>query len=260
MCNLTNHTIIAGYGLNGMNLAKTLKATRIPYVVLEVNADTIRKARDEGEPIIYGDITREDVLRRAGADCAKMIVFAISDYAATRLAVRLIRRINPAIFILVRTRYALEVDELLRLGANQVIPEEFETSIEIFSRVLHQYHVPANIIENQISLVRYGGYQMLRGVSLEQEKIGRIAALFAGATVENIQIQPESPAVDKTLKELDIRNATGASVIAIVRDGNAVTNPGPDFKLQADDILVLFGAHKELDMSVNMLTSGVREG
>ncbi len=255
-CGLKGHTIIAGYGLNGMNLAKTLKATHIPYVVLEVNADTIRKARAAGEPLIYGDITRRDTLLRADIDCAKVIVFAISDYAATRIAVRLARQINSNIFILVRTRYAAEVEELYKIGADQVIPEEFETSVEIFSRVLHQYHIPGNIIANQINLIRFGGYQMLRGMSLDQEKIGRIASLFAGATVDNMQVQPECACVGKSLMELDIRKSTGASVIAVVRDGNAVTNPRPDFTLHVDDILVLLGGHKELDLAVNLLTRG----
>jgi CPA2 family monovalent cation:H+ antiporter-2 len=249
--------VIAGYGLNGKNLAKTLKATHIPYVVLEVNADTIRKARAEGEPIIYGDITREDVFVRAGVDCARVIVFAISDHAATRMAVRMVRRMNPSLFILVRTRYALEVDELLKIGADQVIPEEFETSIEIFSRVLHQYHVPANVIANQINLVRFGGYEMLRGISLDQERIGRIAALFAAATVNNVQIGPDDPASGKTLKELDIRKNTGATVIAIARNGEAITNPGPDFTLNPDDIVVLLGAHADLDKAENLLTKKV---
>jgi CPA2 family monovalent cation:H+ antiporter-2 len=260
ICPLTGHTIIAGYGLNGRNLAKTLKATRIPYVVLEVNADTIRKARDEGEPIIYGDITREEVFHRAGVDCAKTVVFAISDFAATRMAVRAVRRMNPSVFILVRTRYAAEVEELLKLGADQVIPEEFETSIEIFSRVLHQYHVPGNVIANQINLVRFGGYQMLRGVSLDQEKISRIAALFAAATVDNVQVLPEHPAAGKTLRDLDIRKTTGATVIAVVRGGEANTNPAPDFALRPEDILVLLGSHKELDDAVNLLTRETAAG
>ncbi len=253
-CALTGHTIIAGYGLNGQNLAKTLRATHIPYVVLEVNADTIRRARAGGEPIIYGDITRKDVLLRAGVDCAKVIVFAISDNTATRLAVRLAREINPTIFILIRTRYAADVDELYKLGANQVIPEEFETSIEIFSRVLHEYHVPGNIIANQIQLVRFGGYKMLRGLSLDQENLGRVASLFAGATVDNVQLEPGAPAVGRTLQELDIRKNTGATVIAIARDGEANTNPGLDFMLQPDDIVVLIGAHRDLDQAVNLLT------
>jgi CPA2 family monovalent cation:H+ antiporter-2 len=254
VCKLTGHTIIAGYGLNGMNLAKTLKATHIPYVVLEVNTDTIRRARDEGEPILYGDITRKDVLVRAGVECAKVIVFAVSDFNATRLSVRMVRQLNPSIFILIRTRYAVDVEELYKLGADQVIPEEFETSIEIFSRVLHQYHVPGNIIANQIQLVRFEGYKMLRGISLDHENIGRIASLFAGATVDNIQLQPRSPAIDKTLKELDIRRATGATVIAVVRNGEATTNPGPDYRLRTDDILVLLGAHRDLDEATKLLT------
>ena len=261
VCKLTGHTIIAGYGLNGMNLAKTLKATHIPYVVLEVNTDTIRRARDEGEPILYGDITRKDVLVRAGVECAKVIVFAVSDFNATRLSVRTVRQLNPSIFILIRTRYAVDVEELYKLGADQVIPEEFETSIEIFSRVLHQYHVPGNIIANQIQLVRFEGYKMLRGISLDHENIGRIASLFAGATVDNIQLQPRSPAIDKTLKELDIRRATGATVIAVVRNGEATTNPGPDYQLQTDDILVLLGAHRDLDEAAKLLTQrGQAEG
>jgi CPA2 family monovalent cation:H+ antiporter-2 len=253
-CALIGHTIIAGYGLNGRNLATTLKATHIPYVVLEVNADTIRRVREEGEPIIYGDITRQDVLRRAGIECAKVIVFAISDFAATRIAVRLARQLNPSIHILIRTRYAAGVDELIKLGADQVIPEEFETSIEIFSRVLHEYHVPNNIIASQIQFVRFGGYKMLRGMSLDQENLGRVAALFAGATVDTVQIEPGSPAVGRTLKDLDIRKNTNATVIAVARSGEAVTNPGPDFTLQPDDLVVLIGAHADLDKAVNLLT------
>jgi len=255
-CTLIGHTIIAGYGMNGRNLARTLRATHIPYVILEVNADTIRSARSEGEPIIYGDITRRDVLERAGIACAKVIVFAISDYAAARISVRLARQLNSTIFILVRTRYAAEVEQLYTIGADQVIPEEFETSVEIFSRVLSQYHVPSNVIANQINLIRLEGYKMLRGISLEQENIGRIAALFAGATVDNYQVQPDSAAAGRTLGELDLRKATGATVVAIARSGKAVTNPNPDFRIEVDDILVLLGAHKELDMAVNLLTKG----
>jgi CPA2 family monovalent cation:H+ antiporter-2 len=146
------------------------------------------------------------------------------------------------------------VEELYKSGANQVIPEEFETSIEIFSRVLHEYHVPNNIIAAQIQLVRFGGYQMLRGISLDQENIGRLASLFVGATVDNVQIDVNAPSVNRTLRELDIRKNTGATVIAIARNGEAITNPGPDVALQQDDIVVLLGAHADLDKAVNLLT------
>ena len=95
---------------------------------------------------------------------------------------------------------------------------------------------------------------MLRGISLDHENVDRIASLFAGATVDNIQLQPGSPAIGKTLKDLDIRRASGATVIAVVRNGEAATNPGPDYLLQLDDILVLLGAHRDLDEAAGLLT------
>ena len=146
------------------------------------------------------------------------------------------------------------MDELTKIGANQVIPEEFETSIEIFSRVLHEYHIPSNIIASQIQLVRFGGYKMLRGYSLDQENIGRIAALLVGATVDNVQLGPDSSGAGQTLRNLDIRKNTGATVIAIARNNEAITNPGPDLVLQLDDIVVLLGAHADLDKAVDLLT------
>ncbi len=254
-CSLTGHTIIAGYGLNGRNLSKTLKATHIPYVVLEVNADTIRKAREEGEPIIYGDITRRDVLAagrrglRQGHCLRHLRQHGDADrhpHGARAQSRDLHSHPHPVCHV--------KWTSSTKLGANQVIPEEFETSIEIFSRVLHEYHVPGNIIASQIQLVRFGGYKMLRGYSLDQENIGRIAALFVGATVDNIQIGPDSPGAGKTLRDLDIRKNTGATVIAIARNNEAITNPGPELALQPDDIVVLLGAHVDLDKAMDLLT------
>ena len=98
---------------------------------------------------------------------------------------------------------------------------------------------------------------MLRGSPLPGN-LSRIAALFAGATVDNFQIQPGS-AAGKTLRELDIRKNTGATVIAVARNGEAITNPGPDFRIEPDDIIVLLGAHHDLDQAVSLLTRGISQ-
>src|SRR6059036_2601631 len=139
---IKDHVVVAGYGLNGRNLTAALRSVHAPYLIVELNAQTVRKARADGEPAFYGDATREEILRALGVDRARMLVIAISDPAATRRIVRVAREINPKLYIIARTRYVVEIPELTRLGANVVIPEEFETSIEIFSRVLAQYDVP----------------------------------------------------------------------------------------------------------------------
>src|SRR5437867_9852362 len=121
---------------------------------------------------------------KADADKARMIVIAISDAAATRRCVAVARSLNSTAAILVRTRYVSEVDFLLQLGANNVIPEEFETSIEIFSRVLEHYNIPDHLINQQISVVRAEGYGMLRGLSLSQERLMKISELFLKSTIQ----------------------------------------------------------------------------
>jgi CPA2 family monovalent cation:H+ antiporter-2 len=162
---LTNHVIIVGYGLNGRNLASVLQRREIPFLVLELNAETVRRARATGVPIVYGDAVRRDVLLHAGVLRAAVLVLAISDQLATRHAVALARELRPELHLIVRTRYLSEVPELYKLGATQVIPEEFETSIEIFARVLGTYGVTPAVIQQEAEAVRGAGYEVLRSAA-----------------------------------------------------------------------------------------------
>src|SRR2546422_2404365 len=160
---LTDHVIVAGYGLNGRNLTAALRSIRAPYLIVELNAQTVQQARARGEPAFYGDATREEILRALGAERARMLVVAISDPAATRRMVRVGRSLNAGIHIIARTRYVTEIPELSRLGADVVIPEEFETSIEIFARVLAHYNVPRSDIDRLVDQIRSSHYEALRG-------------------------------------------------------------------------------------------------
>ena len=159
---LKGHVIVVGYGLNGRNLSRVLTNAGIPHVVLELNADRAAEAKAKGEPVLYGDATRSEMLNRAGIEPARVIVLAISDPTATRHTVVLARKLNPKIEIIVRTRYVTELEDLLQLGADAVVPEEFETSIQIANRVLEEYEVPRAEIDRLIEEVRVEGYQVLR--------------------------------------------------------------------------------------------------
>ncbi|MDP2734606.1 MAG: cation:proton antiporter, partial [bacterium] len=124
----SEHVVIVGFGLNGRNLARVLKQADIPYVVLEMNSDTAREMKSKGEPIYYGDGTSIEILRKMGIGEARVLVVAISDAASARRIVGAAKRENPGLHIIVRSRYISEVDDLRSLGADEVIPEEFETS------------------------------------------------------------------------------------------------------------------------------------
>jgi CPA2 family monovalent cation:H+ antiporter-2 len=161
---LSNHLVIIGFGINGKNVANVAQMSDIPYAVIELDPYIVKAERKSGFVIIYGDATEESILRHINIEQARVVVIAISDIEATRKIIFNIRQLNKACFIIVRTHYVHEIDHIIELGADEVIPEEFETSIEIFTRVLHQYMVPQNKIEIMTDQIRSGNYEMLRTV------------------------------------------------------------------------------------------------
>ena len=247
---LHDHVIIIGYGLNGRNLAKVLRRTGIPYVVLELNAEAVREGHQQGEPIVYGDATRKEVLNHVHLGQARVLVLAISDPAASRHTVSLARQLNPEIHIIVRTRYMTEISDLRMLGANEVIPEEFETGIEIFSRVLRKLGVGRHAIQHQVEEIRSEGYEMLRTPSLPVIDLGKIAEALSAASTESVQVEPGAPAVGKSISQLRWRTVTGVSIIAIIKDGNSDINPGPDTMINEGDVVVLIGSPEKVDRAI----------
>ncbi|HEU4725876.1 MAG TPA: TrkA C-terminal domain-containing protein, partial [Candidatus Eisenbacteria bacterium] len=204
----------------------------------------------------FGDVSRPEGLHAVGIDRASVVVFAISDPAATRFAVHQARQSNPRVYIIARTRLVAEVKELYRFGADEVIPEEFETSIAILARVLRRFHVPANVVRMQEQALRQEGYSFLRGSDLTGSLMTSVTRMIAGATTDTFYLNPGAPAVGKTLLELDVRGRTRALVIAVVRDGKHTLGPEADFTFQAGDILVLVGDHQSLDAAYEMLGGG----
>jgi CPA2 family monovalent cation:H+ antiporter-2 len=247
---LQDHVIVVGYGLNGRNLARVLKASAIPYIVLEQNGQVIRRARMEREPILLGDGTRPEVLERVGVARARVVVFAISAPADERRGVAGARSSAPNVRIIVRTRYTAAVEELRRLGADEVIPEEFETSIEIFSRVLRLYGVPSNVIAREVEAVRGEQYEMLRGLSLPDLRLDALRHLGVHGALDTVEVEPGARAVGQNPVSMSLRRKTGAIVIAAVRDGVAIYTPDPDFRFQAGDTVVLVGNRDALDRAV----------
>ncbi len=244
---LSNHVIIVGFGINGRNLAQALRAVRIPYVVIEMNPDTARGDKVAGQTVLVGDATRMALLVRAGLRTARALVVAIAEPRATRRIVAQAHAARPDLYILARTRYVADIELLYRLGARQVIPEEFETSIEIFAHVLKEFGVPDNVIEQQVTIVRAGHYGMLRGRPTDSAIRAEWLAMLEAAVTQTYLVQEGSPAVGRSLRELDLRARTGVTVVAVTRKGRPLASPPADFVLAVGDVLVLVGTHKGLD-------------
>ena len=139
-----------------------------------------------------------------------------------------------------------EIEELTRLGADEVIPDEFETSVELFARVLERLHIPRNVITAQVDVVRSEQYALLRGTGTSKQYVESLYELFTAATTITFLIRESSPAAGQSLGQLALGEDTGAVVLNVVRKGRALSDVGDDFVLERGDILVLLGNHAEL--------------
>lgn len=148
------HIVIIGFGIAGRHLAYAAKDVNIPYVVAEMNPETVKLEKDKGQPIHFGDATHETILLHLNVPDAKAVAVMINDPYAARRAVQLARKLNPEVYIIVRARYIYETDVLRSLGANEVIPDEFGTSIEMFMHVLRHFQTPAPQIEKLVDMFR----------------------------------------------------------------------------------------------------------
>jgi len=249
-----DHVIIVGFGLNGKNLARVLKETGINYLVIELNPETVRSEKAKGEKIIYGDITKDGILLLTGIESAKIIVFAISDPAATRIGVQAAKRLNPSLHIIVRTRYTKEITELHKLGANEVIPEEFETSLQIFSKVLEKYHIPLNIIMRQVALLRGESYSLLVQEGIEAHTMVHLNEILAAGLTDTFYVDELNIFSGKTISEINLRANTDATIIAIVRDGKTISNPSGKDILKPNDTIVITGTHASVDKAFEYLS------
>lgn len=250
---IKDHVIIVGYGLNGRNLAWVLGETEVPYIALDLDGDTVQRETKHGLPLYYGDATNPNVLRHVKIEDARVLVVAISDPFMARRAVQVARGLNPKLHIVVRTRYLRELEELHQLGADDVVPEEFETSIEIFALVLRTYNMPQDFVMRKAEQVRREGYALLRRSDLPELAHHLRGGTLSDVEVETCRIEEGSPAAGKLLSQLSLRPRTGASVIAWTRAGVTESNPSEKTKLLPGDIVVLLGSRDQIRRAMELI-------
>jgi monovalent cation:H+ antiporter-2, CPA2 family len=247
-----DHLIIVGFGVNGRNLARAANTGGIPYVVIEMNPETVRRERESGLPIFYGDATQEEILNHANIKEARIVVVVINDPAATRRIVTLARSLNPRAYIIVRTRYLQELHSLFELGADDVVPEEFETSVEIFTLVLRKYLVAKEEIERFVTQVRADGYLVLRGIAGKVDAFHDSLRHLHDLEISTFRLSEQAPLAGKSLSQVELRKKYGVTVLAVRRNSVMFPNPEPDMLLLPEDLLIVLGTPENLSNATGL--------
>jgi K+:H+ antiporter len=243
---LEGHIVILGYGTVGRTLGEVLVTHKIPFAALEIDPILASQARRAGHPVRYGDASSEEMLRRAGLHLARALVVTLPDHVLERAVLRTARRLNPEIHILARGRRGAEDEELYRDGADEVVHEAFEVGIEFLARILRRLNVPKQAIERQLGRLRGGRYEVFRREDFTPLPLGDVRRSFDALRVEFLEIPQGSPLVGRCLRDAGVREATGALILAVIRDGRVVASPEAWFVLQENDTILVSGAGEQV--------------
>ncbi|HSP91196.1 MAG TPA: cation:proton antiporter [Vicinamibacterales bacterium] len=239
--------VILGYGVGGELLAEVLNEAGMPFAALDLNAQRVRQARQQGTPLYYGDVTSREILERAGVANARQVVVVVNDPRATLLAVRVAREVGPKAVIIARARYVGETPALLAAGADEVVAQELEASFTIIERVTREARLPrpdraaapGRIDAGEIGALPAGGAQLPAGLEVES------AVVPEGAWIAG-----------RSLADADLRRRTGATLVAFTRESDTAVHPAPDDVLQAGDILTLVGKAEQIAAACELLRTG----
>ncbi len=242
---LHNHLIIVGFGISGQHLAGAAKKCSIPYTILEMNPDTVKRFHGK-EPIHYGDASQPAVLEHLGIATAKAMAIVISDPAAVQATVAEAMVLNPRLHIIARTRFVTQVTTLQNLGASDVVAEEFETSVEVFSRVLHQYMIPKQDIDAITASVRKQNYAMLRSSSQATGDLATLMNQLPHVGTFALRLEKEAPLCGVALKDSELRQKYGVMVVALEQQGILMAAPDAEVQFSAGDIVYVFGELENL--------------
>jgi CPA2 family monovalent cation:H+ antiporter-2 len=237
---LKGHVVIVGYGLAGRFAARSLAACGVEYVVLELNAETVRNARAEGVPIYYGDATSQEALKHAHLDRAAALVLLMNDPRAAQRVVDTARRVARDVPVLMRAHYLLEREPLMLIGARDVVAEEVEGAVEIIARLLRWIEVPRNLIDERIREVRAETQSSDRKQTVPRPVLAETRALDA-MKIESFLVQEGMVSAGRSAVQLELRRNTGALVVGVKRGEKLLEDPDPTVPFQPGDVVFLVG-------------------
>jgi CPA2 family monovalent cation:H+ antiporter-2 len=252
---LSGHVVIVGYGVAGRLTARVLKACDVPFVVLELNADTVRTAKGLGLPVYYGDATSEEALGHAHLSSARLMVLLMNDPMAAQRVVDTVRRVAAHVPVVMRARYLAERDELLKIGARDVVAEEVEGAVEMIARVLRFIEIPRNVIESNIQRVRSETQASERKLTVPRPSLRDMRDLD-DLKIESVLVREQSRAVNASPLSLRLRSETGALLVGVRRGAELLSQPDPSVPFEVNDVAYLVGTSEAIRRALPLFDMG----
>jgi CPA2 family monovalent cation:H+ antiporter-2 len=236
---MQNHIVLIGKDSRSLNLSRMARHMKLPYISIVFDPADVRKRQLKGESVIYGDAMNEPILRKAHVHTSEIVVISIGESITSLGIIERVRKMNKHAYIIVRSKYVSNIKDFYQMGADQVIPEEFETAIDLFELILKKLLLPKDEIEDAISRIRDDNY----GVFREIDETNSVTLTDMIPDVEIVALKAGNYQLfsGNSLKEINLRKQYGLTVVAVKRSGEILENPGAGFIFEPDDIVYILG-------------------
>jgi len=236
---MQNHIVMIGKDSRSLNLSRMANRMKLPYVSIVFDPASARARQVKGEMVVYGDAMNEPILRKAYIETAEIVVVSIGDAITALGVIEKVRTLNKHAYLIVRSKHVSDIEDLYEMGANQVIPEEFETAIELFERILKKLLIPKGEIETAITRIRDDNY----GIFMEKEENNTFTLNDEIPNVEIVALKAANYPIfpGNSMKDVHLRKQYGLTVVAVKRKDAIFENPGSGFLFEADDVIYILG-------------------
>jgi len=241
---MQNHIVMIGKDSRSLNLSRMASHMKLPYVSIVFDPAAARTRQLKGEMVVYGDAMNEPILRKASIDTAEIVVVSIGDAITALGVIEKVRELNKHAYIMVRAKHVSDIEDLYQMGANQVIPEEFETAIELFERILKKLLIPKGEIETALSLIRDDNY----GIFREKDENNTFSLTDEIPDIEIVALKASNYSIfpGNSLKDIHLRKEFGLTVVAAKRGDKIIENPSSSFVFENEDVIYILGKHEKI--------------
>ncbi len=251
---LDKHLVLIGKDARARAVATMASYVDMPYVSVVMDPVIADELQKRGELVVYGDAVNEPVLEKAHVQTADVIVISVGNRIAAMRIIESVRHLNHHAKIIVRTKSVFDIEELYKIGANEVIPEEFETAIALFEEVLKNRLVPQREINKLLTKIKGDHYGLMMKDSHSEESLQLFNEL-PNLNIMAVKVKAGAPVVGKSLAELNLRKHYGITLIAILHNDHLVEHPSASYAFQCHDLVYIMGSSEKIADSSDLFDS-----
>lgn len=247
-----NHLVIIGKDSSALKLSKMAKYNGIKHVSIVFDPLTVKDKIRNNETVIYGDAVNEPILTKAHVNTADVVVVSVGSIIPAMAIIEKVRMLNKNAYIIARAKYLANVEQLYRVGADQVLPEKFEIAVDLFNRILVNRLYPQKEINRILNHIRSSNL----GEFSEKDTVNQPSIFdeLPSMNISAITVESLSQADGKSIADIQLRSKTGVTLLAIKRGTDVIEHPTPKTVVKGNDTVYVLGNPEQVNLSVELFS------